>query len=166
MKIINFYKADLSNFGYTDSLTDMRVNYWYSCRDELINAFTNSRESLVYKSIKPSETFAYIQLIHKILDVKNEVHLNRNYVVVLLGKFWKSHAKVGILSILLRAGRHYKNDNNWEYPLTISKYLKNESVFYAVKRFLSGHTKITLPAHRIKDTFFKMPIEEINKIIR
>jgi len=71
---------------------------------------------------------------------RSQIHAVGMKVCILPAEFWKPKFRLGLLTILIRAGKKYKRGDKINDLVFASPYIKSEGMEAAVKAFFAGKT--------------------------
>ncbi len=133
-----------------------------TCRETLLNEIIDNNLNLgnwlVYRTSsakRASNSVKFIKQVEKKLIKKKEDRSQicsvGNSVCINLEGFWKSPFRIGILTMLIRAGIGY-DKKTFAKCLKSGEYFRNKRMLLAAKTFLSG--KINISKFGGKDYFY------------
>ncbi len=163
----DFYEPIAGSYGRIKK----KVIEWHTCREIFLSSraiperflFVASRDGV-------GGVCGFMDELQKRMKLRKRDRLkvistNRaDIVLVLPGSFWGEKVPLDLLTILLRAGRHYRRKRRFDRTLKDEEYL--QETWLATERFLKGYTKFRLrPFYGWRDTFVDMSEKEIDKAL-
>lgn len=148
----DFYAPGEGAFGIIDRKHD--TVDWIECRDELRSEHPDlNRFLFMCRKQNIRNTIAFIRMIERTIKLPPEKRCilrltdDRNILYIGLGDFWRTTVHRSLLTILLRAGKHYdRKKKDIKQVIKKSRYLKNTKEAFA--RFLQGFTTPIIPQGR------------------
>ncbi len=118
---------------------------WESCRESFQYRYNEDHfKEVMFKTPYPGRTETFLEMTQDKIGLKGDERLtvhktqHKNVVLIKLSEWWQVPIRVNLLTILLRASRHYTiTKGDYWGTLEGNKYLGNQEAF---KRFMEGYT--------------------------